>query len=227
LVFGLFAFAALISMQIFANIIISLSFLILAIIGGRLKQKLITFFLCLIFILTIPSSFYSKSLFTISKIFPAELVLHEKLVDLAAYVSYKNETNNNNLIRNSGSEAEGRLARYPQLWNLFIQHPLLGINSSYIKDSGGGFHLFWMYKLTTHGIVLFLLFVLIPLRFIIFNYKTFNLAFKDYYILASISFLSYGLVKNIGGREAWYTFFIILPGMYYLPLLQRGVKSKK
>jgi hypothetical protein len=84
-----------------------------------------------------------------------------------------------------------------------------------------GAHLYWMNKLTTTGIVGLVLFSFILMYFIRNQLKHFDSAFKFYYILASVSILSYGLIKNISGRETWYAFFIILPGLYYLPLLKK------
>jgi hypothetical protein len=77
-----------------------------------------------------------------------------------------------------------------------------------------------MNKLTIIGIFGLLFFIFIPYNFIRNNLQHFNSTYKFYYILSSLSILTYGLMKNIVGRETWYTFFIILPGLYYLPLLK-------
>jgi hypothetical protein len=96
-------------------------------------------------------------------------------------------------------------------------------------ESGNGYkpegaHLHWMNKLTTNGIIGLIVFLLIPYNFIRNNLRLFDPTYKFYYILASLSILSYGLIKQLGGRDTWYAFFIILPGLYYLPLLK--IKNK-
>lgn len=91
--------------------------------------------------------------------------------------------------------------------------------------NGEGAHLYWMNKLTTTGIIGIILFIIIPFNFLKNTLRHFSLTYKFFYILASLSILCYGLMKVIAGRETWYAFFIIIPGLYYLPLLKR--KSNK
>jgi energy-coupling factor transporter transmembrane protein EcfT len=96
-------------------------------------------------------------------------------------------------------------------------------------ESGNGYkpegaHLHWMNKLTTTGIIGLIVFLLIPYNFIRNNLRLFDPTYKFYYILASLSILGYGFIKQLGGRDTWYAFFVILPGLYYLPLLK--IKNK-
>jgi hypothetical protein len=84
-----------------------------------------------------------------------------------------------------------------------------------------GGHLHWMNKLTTTGVFLFIFFIMVIYNFIKINLKYFDSAYIFYYILASLSIVSYGLIKAISGRETWYALFIILPGIYYLPMLKK------
>ena len=46
-----------------------------------------------------------------------------------------------------------------------------------------------------------------------------------YFLLSLLSMVALGAMKTLIGRELWYTFFIIVPGLYYLPLLKKK-KSK-
>lgn len=47
-----------------------------------------------------------------------------------------------------------------------------------------------------------------------------------YFMLSIFALIFYGLIKNIGGFEIWLAFFVIILGMCYLPLLNRGKLSK-
>ena len=51
--------------------------------------------------------------------------------------------------------------------------------------------------------------------------KYFDDEYKFYYMLSILSVITLGLMKAIMGRELWYTFFIILPGMNYLQYLKQ------
>jgi hypothetical protein len=108
----------------------------------------------------------------------------------------------------------------------FVRSPVLGcyFNSSEFINGYelDGAHLHWMNKLTVTGIIGFVIFIFIPIFFIKNNLHYFNSQYKFYYLLASLSILCYGLFKTIAGRDTWYAFFIILPGLYYLPLLRKN-----
>jgi hypothetical protein len=126
-------------------------------------------------------------------------------------------------IENSNTSTGFRAERYPQLLSTFTKNPVFGC---YFLDytgngyNGAGAHLHWMNKLTVTGIFGFLTFLIIPIYFIKSTIRHFNSEYKFFYFIASIAILSYGMIKTLTGREAWYAFFIVLPGMYYLPILK-------
>lgn len=211
-------FLALLGMQIFGNIIISLIFSVIALFGLKnikISILVITLFLSISFL--IPKEGYVNSLISIGNYFEKDSDLNYKFNDLATFV----ETGSD--LKDNSTGVGGRAERYPMLMETFINSPLLGCYF-FSDESGhnynlGGAHLYWMNKLTITGILGLLFFFFIPYNFIKSNIRHFDSAYKLYYLLASLSILSYGLIKAIGGRDTWYTFFILLPGLYYLPLL--------
>jgi hypothetical protein len=218
--FSAILFISLVSMQIFANILIAITFAIAAIMGSRkINQSIIGISLFLTVILLIPNYVYVDGLTSVGKLFKKETLLNYKLTDMAYFIEHDKE------IEDSNTGTGARLERYPILLETFVKRPVLGCyflsdaNGNGYNDAGG--HLHWMNKLTTTGILGFFLFLIIPFNFIRKNIKTFNLNYQYYYLLASLSILSYGLMKVITGRDVWYAFFIILPGFYFLPMLKK------
>jgi hypothetical protein len=206
-------------MQIFGNIIIAIVFSIVALLGmKRIRQSILVVVLFFSVAIIIPKEIYVNRLLSISDYFEKDSDLNFKLKDLATFI----ETGAD--IKDNSTGVGSRAERYPILMGTFIKNPLSGC--FFLSDKfgngyqGGGAHLYWMNKLIVTGIIWFILFLYIPYKFIRDNLQHFNSAYKFYYILASISILSYGLIKVIAGRETWYAFFIILPGLYYLPLLK-------
>lgn len=217
-------FMALLGMQIFANILVALTFSILALLSmKRRNQNILLVVLIFFSILIIPQKVFTNSLISLSGYFKEKTVINMKLKDLALFVQVGSESKIDEKSEDTG--AAGRFERYPQLFEIFVKSPLLGSNFLENKSTGQGFHLFWMNKLTTHGLIGFLFFLLIPYRFIKNNLRHYDSNFKYYYILASLSILCYGLFKNIAGRDPWYAFFVIIPGLYYLPLLKKSSKN--
>lgn len=210
-------FLALIGIKIFGNILIAILFGILALSGMKKMRYTIMIISSVIFLaIIIPKETYGKILHETSEHFEKKSILNSKISDLAYFIE-----NEQNIESNSG--VSGRLARYPMLVKSFEKSPIFGcylVQDSLYKPAGA--HLYWMNRLTIFGIVGFLIFMNIPLSFIKTNLKDFTSTYKFYYILASLAIISYGLMKAIAGRETWYTFFIILPGLYYLPLLHKS-----
>lgn len=212
-------FLALIGMQIFGNILIAVAFGVIAVFGmKKMKQSILVISLVFSILVIVPKEFYINSLLSVSDFFKKDSDLNYKFKDLGAFVKTGGD------IRDNSTGVGDRAERYPLLLKTFFKRPLLGCY--YFSDefgngyNGAGAHLYWMNKLTIIGILGFVFFILIPYGFIKNQLRHFNSTYKFYYILASLSILSYGLMKNLAGRETWYTFFIILPGMYYLPLLK-------
>jgi hypothetical protein len=225
IIISIIIFLALLGMQIFGNILIAFVFSTIALLGmKRIRQSVLAFVLFFSIAMIIPKEMYVNRLLSISDYFKKDSDLNYKFKDLATFIETGADIKDNST--GIGSRAE----RYPILMGTFVKNPLSGC--FFLSDKfgngyhGEGAHLHWMNKLIIMGIIGFILFLYIPYKFIRNNLQHFNSAYKFYYILASLSILSYGLIKVIAGRETWYTFFIILPGVYYLPLLKsRNMKS--
>lgn len=210
---------ALLGMQIFGNIVVSVVFSIIALLGmKRIRQSIMVVSILLLIVLMVPKEFYSEKLISISEYFQPDSDLNFKFRDMATFI----ETGAN--ISDNSTGIGSRAERYPILMATFIKTPLLGCYN-FSDESGNGYigagaHLYWMNKLTISGILGLIFFLIIPYNFIRKNLKIFKPEYRFYYFLAAFSVLSYGLMKVIAGRETWYAFFIIIPGLYYLPLLK-------
>jgi len=220
IVFAVLISVALLSMQIFANILIALLFSMIALIGMKNIKK--TYFISIILITVIfitPKQVYIDSLYSIGNLMGNKSELKFKFTDMAKFL----ETGSD--IDDKSTAVASRVDRYPMLMASFEKSPFFGCYFFSGKYGNGynseGGHLHWMNKLTVTGIIGLMLFLYIPIRFMRKNLLHFNSTYKFYYILASLSILSYGLMKTIAGRDTWYTFFIIIPGLFYLPLLKR------
>jgi hypothetical protein len=224
IIFSIIVFLGLLGMQIFGNILIAFIFSIMALFGMkkiRLSIMVIVIFFSMSMI--IPQDKYVTVLRYISTPFKRHSELSYKFNDLANFIETGVDISDNST--GTGIRAE----RYPLLYRTFIKGPIFGCYF-FSDQSGNGYdsagaHLYWMNKLTITGILGLIFFLFIPYRFIKINFQYFDSKYKFYYILASLSILSYGLIKVIGGRETWYAFFIIIPGMYYLPLLKKPKKQ--
>lgn len=218
---SLIILVALFSMQIVGNILIALVFGFIAILGmKRMKYSILVICLILFVAVIIPRVMYVNTLLSVSELFEKDSELNSKFKDIAVFIDKKTSVNDNS------TGIGGRVARYPLLMKTFVKSPLLGCYFQ-SDESGNGYnltgaHLYWMNKLTLTGIIGFILFFLFIFNFIKKNLKYFNSNYKLFYILASLAILTYGLIKNIAGRETWYSLFIIIPGLYYLPLLKKS-----
>lgn len=219
IIISILIFLALLGMQIFGNILIAVGFSFIALLGmKKIKQSVLVIGLVFSIIVIIPKEFYINSLLSVSEFFKENSDLNYKFKDMANFF----ETGAD--IRDNSTGVGDRIERYPLLLKTFVKKPLLGCY--FLSDrsgngyNGAGAHLYWMNKLTIIGMLVFIFFIFIPYDFIKNQLQHFNSTYKFYYILSSLSILSYGLMKNLVGRETWYAFFIILPGLYYLPLLK-------
>jgi len=212
-------FLGLLGMQIFGNILIAVLGIIIALMGmKKMKQTIFIIGLFLTIIIVTPKKVYINSFLSISGLFKPNSDIGFKLNDMATFIETGASIDNT-------TAAAGRAERYPMLMETFVKSPLLGCY--FLSDEYGngynaeGGHLHWMNKLTITGIIGMIIFLLIPYYFIKNSLRYFNSSYKFYYILASFSILCYGLIKVIAGRETWYAFLILLPGLYYLPLLMK------
>lgn len=209
---------ALVSMQLFANILIGFITLLLALLGAKkFKKSILIGTLLLIIISFLPSSFYSRFFLSMASLFESKAEVSYKFTEMAEFTK-------SGISLDDDTAFGSRGARYPQLLAIFFKEPLFGSYSNsdqagMEKKIEGGGHLFWMYKLTTTGFFAFFFFFLIPFKHFKFWLKSIDNTFKFYYFLSTSSILIYGLLKNIAGRDPWYVYFIIIPGVCFLPEL--------
>ncbi len=224
IIFCFVVFLALFGMQIFTNILVAVAFSVIALLGmKKLRQSTLVIGIFLSILVFTPKGVYINSLQSFGNYFPEGTDLNYKFKDLALYV----ETGADEYDNTTGTGA--RIERYPVLMETFLKSPLFGCY--FLSDSfgngyrGEGIHLYWMNKLTITGIIGLLFYLFIPYNFIKNSLRYFDSTYKFYYLLAAFSILFYGLMKAVVGRETWYAFFILLPGLYYLPLLRKTDKK--
>lgn len=207
--------------QVFANLLAAVAITILSFAGAKKAWKsfvLVT--LVIILFLAIPSSLYADMLIAISSYFDPDSHIYYKLNDFAFFIRYPE------FVGITG--AGGRAERYPLLFEAFMAAPLLGdasYNSSFTNIAVGG-HLYWMNKLTIWGIGGFLFFVFVLSQIYKSIRSLFDNTFGFYYFLSVTAFILLGLMKNIVGREPFLMLIVVIPGLYFLPLLEQKEKSK-
>lgn len=214
---------AIIRMQLFANILVGFLFSIIAFLSvkKRVRNSIIIGIIAFVFVI-IPQSVYINTLYGLSESTKGIEDVSYKFKEFAVYLETGGDFKNN--------ELSYRAARFPMLWAAFKQSPLLGC---YYPSEAFGFgykqegaHLYWMNKLAVTGIVGFLFYISILIVFIRSQLKNIKGEFVYYFILALLTIIIYGVFKNVLGRTVWLVFFLILPGMYYLPLLQKNKKNE-
>ncbi len=161
---------------------------------------------------------YILNLFSrIGMLFQSESEMSYKLNDMSRFLDSED------LSSPSENTAVGsRVARYPLLFKAFLNNPFFGYYASdHPNNIAQGNHLYWMSRLTIFGIFGFLFYASIHFQIIKSNLKFFNKEFSFYYLLSIISVILLGLMKNLAGKELWFSYITILPGLYYLPLLKK------
>jgi hypothetical protein len=202
--------------QVFANLMVAIGITTFSFVGLKnAKRSLIPMTVLVILFLFIPLSIVSDVLLTLSQFFDPTSDTYFKLTDLALFIEFPE------IDPESG--IGHRAQRYPDLIDLFLSNPVFGMASSAssIYAKGGG-HLHWMNRLTFWGVFGFSFYIFV----LYYVYNTIRKLFDDnygfYYFLAVASFIVLGLFKTIAGREIFLVLIVILPGLYYLPLLRRN-----
>jgi len=219
IIFIFILFAALLSIQLFTNIIIASIIIFISILGSSNFIKSI-FIICMISLILymIPKKTYIDTLILFSELFETKTEISYKFRDLAQFIDGGADLED----RTSGTAS--RAVRFYDLVDTFKKSPVFGCfykNESQKNYDILGVHLYWANKLTTTGIIgftFFSLIIIIYLKLIIINIPK---TFRFYLLISMLSILGYGIFKTLSSREAWYTFFIVLPGIYHLSKLNR------
>lgn len=216
-----FLFFVVLRVQVFANVIVSVIVILLSILGMKyLKRSILVISFSVIVAASVPVKYYSDFLIFVSNYFEKSSENYRKLNDLAHYLVNPNTAEFRGI--------RGRAIRYPMLFRAFIDRPFLGdasYASAYTQELAEGGHLHWMSRLTVWGIFGFLLYVFVLQMLFKKVLTLFDVLFRFYYLISIIAFVFLGLLKMIGGRENWIMLFVIIPGMYYFPLIKRHYKS--
>ena len=212
LLFMVIVYFSLIKIQIFANILIATTFIILSLIGKKKFAKSWVYIsVVLLIAVLIPVQYYIDMFAYMANWFNTGSENYSKFNDMAQFLS------SGGSYKDTGAGI--RASRFPLNWESFTSNPLYG------GQYGNG-HLHWMNKLAVFGLLGTIPFVLIIYKYIKINLKYFNKEFAFYFLLSLFSIITLGAIKALSGREIWFTFFVLLPGFYYLPLLKKHKKKK-
>ncbi len=201
---------------VFANIMVTILITILSFISS--KNRRITFITItisgLIFI-AIPNSFYAKLFSDLGSNFDPNTVTYKKLTGISVFIENPEVDNTTDIGR--------RVARYPLLFEALAARPVLG-HSSYNsrQNIGAGAHLYWMNRLAIWGIPGFLFFIFVLFKVFRNIGSQFEPGYRYYYFLSVMAVILLGLTKAVGGREPWLMLIVVIPGLYYLPLLKQS-----
>lgn len=208
-------FSALLGMQIFANILLATILILISFIfQGNNKNNIIVATVVLIIIFLIPIDTFVSLLSILGSLFSTQSAVYSKINDIITFIIYEDSINTGISVR---------AARYPLLLDSFVANPFVGhFLSGRTNDISYGAHLHWMYKLAVYGLFGALPFFYILYKFIKNSLNYFNKEHTFYFLLAVFSIIILGFMKTLAGREMWYMFFIIVPGLYYSQYLKNG-----
>jgi hypothetical protein len=205
--------------QVFANMLVTALITILSFMGAK-KQRNSFIILSLvgILIIAIPNYVYSSIFSNLSSYFDPGSQMYNKLNDFAIYIQFPELYN--------PTEAGSRVARYPLLFEALLANPVLGHASNPSGfDIMPGAHLYWMNRLALWGIFGFLFFIFVLLIIYRSVSSLFEPNYRFYYFLSVVAFVFLGLIKAVGGSESWLMLIVVIPGLYFLPLLQQTKKD--
>lgn len=212
---------ALIRLQIFANILVSVIVSLVAISGSKRTNSSVAFVAVFtLLIIIIPNQIFASFFQNIASLFDSSSELYSKFNDFASFISIGALDNQ--------TGAGGRASRYPVLIELFLINPLFGhsAGNAPFKEYIDGYHLHFMFKLAIFGLFGTGFFLIIIYKTFKENLVFFNREYTFYFTLSYASYLLLGLMKTIAGREFWYTLLFIIPGLYYLSLLKKSQPKK-
>jgi hypothetical protein len=205
--------------QIFANVLVTAMIIILSFMATKKRRtSFIIVLLIGILFMIIPNSFYSDTFYFLSSFFDPDSEMYYKLTDFARFIKYEGDTSTG-----LGNRAE----RYPMLFEALAASPILGDSSyeSHINIELGA-HIYWMNRLALWGIFGFSFFIFTLFKIFKSISSIFDADFKYYYFLSMAAIFLLGLTKTVGGREPWLMLIVIIPGLYFLPILEQQKKKK-
>ena len=186
------------------------------------NRKVILFSFLILLFVSIPKQFYANSFYFVSSFFSEGSSMQSRLIGVGDYILLGDEVGEDNAVA-------ARLdIRYEASLDKFISAPFLGKYSPFSEVSNyyvGEGHLFWMNLLVTRGIFLFLIFCSAFYSILKVIYYNTHLQFRYFLLVTWIIFIAYGFVKVIIIRNCYMSMFVILPGLYYLPLLSKQNKK--
>ncbi len=205
--------------KVFANVLVAFVITIFSLAGARSFRKSIVIVVAItIIFLIIPTHSYVDMLLGLSSHFDKNSIMYNKLTDAAQFVQ--------DFQLDWTTGAGGRMGRYPFLFEELKISPLLGAASDsrrFISYPRGAWtHLYWMYRLALWGVPGFLFFVFVLFQIVKAVAFVFDTQSKFYYLLCVGAFVLLGLMKNIAGREPFLMLLVIIPGLYFQPLLDRN-----
>jgi len=208
----------LIQIQIFANIIVALFITVFSLLGRKkAKRSYLYLVLIVIIFILIPQDVYIGLLNLIAENLNTDGLLYNKISDLVEFIS---------IGEVSDATATGmKSSRYIMLFDVFSDNPILGGFSVPRGHSWyAGYHLHWMYKLASFGILGLLLHAIIHFTYIKYSIKYFDQNYRYYFLLSCFSLIGLGFLKALVGREMWVGYFVLLHGVYYIPLYKKRGK---
>ncbi|MDY0222809.1 MAG: hypothetical protein RBR67_16890 [Desulfobacterium sp.] len=213
----------LIRAQVLANVLAAAVIMAVSFAGVRSAAKSFTILAVVsIVLLLIPMSIYADLIYFVSSFFDPDSLMYSKLRDLAFFVQFPEY--------DFSTEAGGRASRYPFLFDAFFRDPIFGAASnsaSFSNDPRGMWnHLYWMYKLAIWGLPGFIFFIFVLYQLYKRISSIFDADFRFYYFLSVFAFILLGLMKNIAGREPFLILIVVIPGLYFLPLLEQRQQTK-
>ena len=218
LIILIFVLFVIFKIQIFANVLVSLIAIVASVLGlKRMKTSILLILVVLVLSYTVPVQIYADILSFVGNLFNRRSENYTKFLDLADFIVAPNY----NFVY---SEVGGRVNRYPMLFETFANSPLLGdaiYQSSFDFQMASGGHLHWMSRLALWGVFGFSFYLFVLWKIVKNILALFDETITFYYIISLLSFVSLGLMKLISGRENWLMLFVIIPGLFLLPLVSK------
>lgn len=205
--------------QVFANILAAVLVTILSLLGTKnMRASILIMIIVVILAVAIPSTYFANLLTYASNYFNPESEIYYKLNDFSFFIQ------NPEIDTSTGAGA--RAERYPLLFEALIANPIFGHASNISRlDILAGAHLYWMNRLAIWGIPGFIFFLITLYQIFRSISSLFDKTFRYYYFLSIVGFIFLGATKAVGGNEPWLILLVLIPGLYFQPLLRNEPRS--